>query len=344
MYRAKVNENVRRIGVIGASLVLILLILVVAYFHVASVWEPGRDKYTAISMTDGHTCGIRIDETLRCWGSASKRPPTDERFIAVAPGLDHACGLREDGSISCWGYRVDYPSRGSPDPSPEVSKGPFTSITAGGFHTCGLRSNGTAVCWGSEEWGATSPPDGERFAAISAAPNHTCGLRIDGSALCWGGSWKVDESSLKEAVKDGRLEEPIYASGRVPITESTPKEGRFKAISSGGSFACAIRLDDDIACWGWVGGRPDRMPAHVEGPFTAVSSGHSHACALRSGGAVHCWGDTSAYEHDDFGAEPVSGERFVSIGSSRHYNCGLRHDGTVKCWGGTRWDRLEPRL
>ena len=349
MYRAKVTENVCRIWVIGTLLMLIVLILVVAFLRTACVWEPGRDKYTAISLTDGHTCGIRIDGTLRCWGSGSRRPPPNERFIAVAPGLDHACGLREGGSISCWGSLIDdYPNRISPNPGPEVSSGPFTSITAGGHHLCGLRTDGTAVCWGSDQWGAASPPDEERFTAISAGRKHTCGIRLDGSALCWGGSLRNAVSTLEDERLQGqpsvRFTEPLYDSDRVSITDSTPKEGLFKAISSGGGFACAIRMDDDIACWGQRGVQPFQMPPNIEGPFTFVSSGHDHACALRPSGAVHCWGSSSAPDNDNYGDNPVSGERFMSIGSSRNFNCGLRHDGTIKCWGGTHWDKLEPEF
>ena len=45
-------------------------------------------------------------------------------------------------------------------------------------------------------------------------------------------------------------------------------------------------------------------------------------------------------ENADFGADYVSGERFLAISSGHNYNCGIRHNGTLKCWGGLEGNRL----
>lgn len=327
---SKIREFVRRVGAVRVTLALILLVLVGVYLLPSGVWDIWSTKYTSITITGNQTCGILPNGTLRCWGTR-RHPPADERFVAVAPGSgNYGCGLREDGSVSCWGYiRQNYKIH-SPDPPPEVSDGPFTSITGGGDHFCGLRPDGTAVCWGLDRYGETSPPDGERFTEISAGTVHTCGLRMDGTSVCWGWSRIV----------------------RGP--DSPPKDVRFKAISSGSDFACAIRWDDDITCWGWMGGFPFRQspyiervygggwPSYINGPFTALSSGADHACALRPSGEVYCWGFSAAHEEDYYGDDPVSGEEFVSISSGRHYNCALRQTGTAKCWGGGRQNRIRP--
>ena len=323
----KIKETVHLFGLVPILLFVVILILVGVFLRLSGVWDISPTKYTSITITGNQTCGILPNGTLRCWGTR-RHPPADERFVAVAPGsANHGCGLREDGSVSCRGYINKIHS---PDPPPEVSDGPFTSITGGGDHFCGLRPDGTAVCWGHDRFGETSPPDGERFTEISAGAAHTCGLRMDGTAVCWGWSRIV----------------------RGP--DSPPKDVRFKAISSGSDFACAIRWDDDITCWGWVAGHPFRqspyiervygggLPPYVNGPFTALSSGGDHACALRPTGDVHCWGFSAAHEEDYYGDEPVSGEQFVSISSGRHYNCALRQTGTAKCWGGGRQNRIKP--
>ncbi len=361
-YLSKVKEIGRRIGVVRVSLAVIGLILVVVFLCAVGVWDFGGEKYTLVRITGDHTCGIRTDGTLRCWGEDSKRPPLDDRFVDVAPGVEHACGLRGDGSVLCWGQIPIIGSHSrSPDPGPEVSSMPFTAIAAGGQYLCGLRVDGTAVCWGPEwaetrpciartnaaptnvcwgprGWGPT-PPDGEQFTTISAGSLDACGLRVDGTAVCWG--WYLSGFHRCDAVRsdgNGVCWAHLPRVGEEPL----PEDARFKAISVGSGFACGIRMDDDILCWGSKESYPVLVSPHIEGPFTAVSSGEDHACALRSGGSVHCWGASSWHETDNYGDKPVSGERFVAISSGRHYNCGLRQDGTAKCWGGTWSNRLNP--
>lgn len=359
---SKVREIVHLFGLVPIALLLIILVLVGVFLRLSGVWDIWPTRYTSITITGNHTCGILTNGTLRCWGEMSRRPPPDERFVAVAPGYGHACGLREDGSISCWGaIDDDY----SPDPAPEASSEPFTSITAGFSHYCGLPADGSVVCWGSNYDGRASPPDGEQFRAISAGHSDTCGLRMDGTAVCWGKY--LNGLQTCSAPPDGTAR--CWGRRLMPGQESSPEDERFKAISVGTGFACAIHLDDDITCWGeidriggwkwserWQNGERIRveradgpMQRHIAGQFIALSSGDDHACALRSNGEVYCWGKSYSCcgltlfgRSSDYGDDLVSGEEFVSISSGRHYNCALRRTGTARCWGGGNVNRIRP--
>src|ERR1051326_5402958 len=73
--------------------------------------EPnaGGGAYTAVSAGQLHTCAIRTDRTVRCWGndnsgqvSGITGDPTP--FRAISAGQLHTCGLKEDGGLKCWGY------------------------------------------------------------------------------------------------------------------------------------------------------------------------------------------------------------------------------------------------
>ena len=62
-----------------------------------------------------HTCGIRTDGTVTCWGDnthAQADPPPGE-FNAIAAGGTHSCGIRTDGTITCWGTKT----RSAPTPT-----------------------------------------------------------------------------------------------------------------------------------------------------------------------------------------------------------------------------------
>ena len=105
-----------------------------------------------MSAAGSHSCGLRIDDTITCWGGMSGwvttladgtkivRAPTG-RFSAVTAGGAHSCGLRTDGTIECWGNN-EYGQADTP-------AGRFSAVTLGGDYSCGLRTNGTITCWGA---------------------------------------------------------------------------------------------------------------------------------------------------------------------------------------------------
>ena len=137
-------------------------------------------SFTAVSAGYvWHSCGIRTDGSISCWGYdrwGQLEAPRGS-FTAVAAGSRHACGLRADGSIVCWGSnewgQIDAP------------RGSFTAVAAGSRHACGLRADGSIVCWGGNGSGQIDTPSG-KFTAVSAGRAHSCGLRDSGAVVCWG--------------------------------------------------------------------------------------------------------------------------------------------------------------
>ena len=47
-----------------------------------------------MSAGDGHTCGVRTDGTLACWGDNcfGQATPPAGTFTAVSAGANHTCG------------------------------------------------------------------------------------------------------------------------------------------------------------------------------------------------------------------------------------------------------------
>ena len=52
-------------------------------------------------MREAHTCGLKTDGAVACWGSESA-PPAGE-FTQVSAGAYSACALERDASVACWG-------------------------------------------------------------------------------------------------------------------------------------------------------------------------------------------------------------------------------------------------
>ena len=160
-------------------------------------------SFTAVSAGWIHTCGLRTDSAIVCWGGAKSHHdaareewlddlPDDAivtvhavssidapagSFSVVSAGAYYTCGLHDTGAIECWGSNGE----GQAD----APAGRFISVSAGGWHTCGLRDTGAIKCWGSNGEGRADAP-ASRFTAVSAGGGHTCAIREDGAIECWG--------------------------------------------------------------------------------------------------------------------------------------------------------------
>ena len=102
---------------------------------------PPGGSFTQVSAGVWHSCGLRSDGSVVCWGNSNdgQATPPGGSFTQVSAGRGHSCGLRSDGSVVCWGNSND----GQATPP----GGSFTQVSAGDRHSCGLRSDGSVVCW-----------------------------------------------------------------------------------------------------------------------------------------------------------------------------------------------------
>ena len=92
---------------------------------------PGA--FTHVSGGKLHTCGVRTDATVACWGEDNKEQlqvSQEETFNRVAAGRFHTCGVKTDGGLHCWGSdafnELDAPG------------GTFVDASAGYNHTCAI--------------------------------------------------------------------------------------------------------------------------------------------------------------------------------------------------------------
>ena len=190
---------------------------------------PEGERFVAIDSGMLHSCGLREDGSVSCWGTGNFAGayPEHERFVSIDVGLLLICGIREDGGTVCWGDIYGFP---------ETLEDRYSSVSISNgayYFRCGLLEDGSPMCLdlGVLEFlgfdGEVMDPlvaDDERFASISAGLAHFCALRDDGTPVCRGS----DESG-----------------------QASPPQGEaFTAISSGGKHTCALRADGSAVCWG----------------------------------------------------------------------------------------------
>ena len=256
---------------------------------------PPSGTFVSVSAGLSHTCGVRTDGAVACWGDdlfGEFMPPSGE-FSSVSAGFTHTCGVTTDRAVVCWGD--DLLGEATP-PS-----GTFASVSAGLSHTCGVRTDGAVACWGDDSLGQATPPSGE-FSSVSAGIGHTCGVRTSGAVVCWGSNEDAEGN----------------VSG-----QATSPSGEFSSVSAEWFHTCGVRTDGAVACWGDDSLGQATPPS---GEFSSVSAGLSHTCGVRTDGSVACWGDIVGQ------ATPPSGE-FSSVSAGLSHTCGVRTDGAVACWG-----------
>ena len=265
-----------------------------------------------IETSQYHTCELRVDGTLVCWGDQNfSLNESHEKYVSVTVGLQHACGLRPDGSPFCWGMDLD--GRAQP---PVHDK--FAAISAGYAHTCALRPDGTPICWGSQNAGRQStPPENEEFVAIESGSNSTCGLRADGSITCWG------------------------SYGTAP---KTLRDGHYIAIASGSldHIKCALRNDGDAVCW-----QDGAAQKPFVGPFTQITVGSDFLCGLLEDGRPQChlmdFNNQNPRTDNAWGIianTPVQ-TNMVSIHAGASHVCAIKTDGIPECWGDNSQRQLD---
>ena len=228
----------------------------------ASVVVP-REGYRAVAAGGYHTCGLRGDGRVTCWGRDDKSQSDAPvgQFVAVTAGYWHSCAIRNVGNdnVVCWGEN-DFEQAEGVD-------GELVSVTAGYFHTCGLRTDGQLTCWGLADGGRTNPPEGV-FRQLSAGWYHTCAVDENDQISCWGMN------------SDGQLDAPA---------------GDYTQVACGSGHSCALTVDGLVRCWGSNDFEQANPP---QGEFISITAGAEHNCGLRPDGMAVCWGQNARTQSD----------------------------------------------
>lgn len=228
--------------------------------------DEQHDWQTA-TFGSSHACARRNDGAWWCWGRNTdgelglgdkedrSRPtmlPDSQRFARLAIGWGHTCALDQEGALWCWG-RNDQGQLGLGDRQPRSQPSAlslnevFVQLTCGNMHCCAIATDASLWCWGSNFDGELGLGDAQprslptrlgtaSWLSASAGAWSTCAVDEMRRAWCWG------NSPLG-----------VYATAE-PSDRLTPElagdSADFRAIATGGDFACGLRAAGSLWCWG----------------------------------------------------------------------------------------------
>jgi alpha-tubulin suppressor-like RCC1 family protein len=291
--------------------------------------------WSSVTVGGAHTCAIRLDGTLYCWGantsaqlgvgsargscgrgkSACEASPravfSTMRFTAVSAGRGHTCAIASDRSLFCWGENLQFETAAEGvsfvnTPQPVLPGVQFLDVSAGGTHSCAVRTNGVVYCWGEGNLGALGRGD--------------------------------TVSSVKPA--------PILSSER------------FTRVRSGTWRSCGIALDGAAWCWGseWDSNESGvdyfhqrLLPHRISGlpPLRDISVSTLTTCAVAVDGTSYCWEANGFAQLGNGTTTPtgvpspvLTGARFSSVSAGIIQSCGLGDDGLALCWGNNSFGQL----
>jgi alpha-tubulin suppressor-like RCC1 family protein len=312
-------------------------------------------------------CGTFADGcggTVTCGGATC--------IAAVDAGLAHTCVVRGDGQLLCWGDNSSgqfgdgsFDTSTSPTPTDTQASGltPM-AVAAGRDHSCLLDVNDAVWCWGLNTFGqlgtgddaetlrnttrpmlANSSQINGRVVELASYLNTTCARTDAAKVSCWGSG-----ASGQMGRGDNAEENPLPSP---PSGVSTA----LLSVAPAACYTCALS-DDAVICWGDYddGCQGDGLPnsaeeIHTGYDFSAgatLASGGGHTCFGDGSSSVYCFGDNQLGQLGTSSQTPFSvdeievdlGAQVTELAAGATYTCALLANGQVRCWGDNQHGKL----
>lgn len=320
----------------------------------------GDEIWLSVAAGAAHTCGIRDDGSLWCWGyngygqlgdnsRVNRSEPVrvgTQTWKVVGLGEYTTCAIRDDESLWCWGYNAsgqvgDGTANERGEPTLIDGNRNWTSLSLSLLHSCAITEEHQLWCWGYGPFGVpgytleATPVQlgqGDEWTAVGTMIGTTCGLTA-GQVRCWG---ENDAAQLGDGTMDAHAAPAPIATDR---TDWVQLAMRWRT-------ACAIASDRTMACWGenrrgQLGSDtalPIQATPHViDETWKHASPSLLHTCAVDGSSHLFCTGGNGSGQRGDGTGgsvlEPVMiPGTWSAVAASDAFACGISAN-RLFCWG-----------
>lgn len=218
---------------------------------------PQGTKWSELA-TATHTCGIRNDGQLFCWGSnfyGQLGIGTTEDMLTLTTAVtgtwshvavenSYTCAIRADHSLWCWG--ADQPDVKHLVPTRVDLATDWDSLAVSGNKNCAVKVTGTLWCWGTMPDGSAANTPTQIGAATDwksiALGVARCGVKTGGTLWCWDSADALGDGSPIRYDLNGN-----YITAQTPTQIGTDTD--WEAVTTGGP-QCGLKTDGTVLCWG----------------------------------------------------------------------------------------------
>ncbi|AHZ86554.1 hypothetical protein Bb109J_c1219 [Bdellovibrio bacteriovorus] len=248
----------------------------------------------------------------------------------------------------------------------------YQSVSVAEAGTCAITTTNQLKCWGSNNGGrlgfgsdgANNPvaylipaptivDADEKYIDISLGNTHACAITTQNKLKCWGQNY-----SSQLGLGGDDVNGPSIAAAFLP----TAVDGieKYKSVSVGSDYTCAITLAGQLKCWGAngngqlglggdLGNGPSSVVSYVP---TVVNSGKKYStvaasngsmrstCAVDELGTLECFGDNFGGKlgvgHSDTIYVPTSvlgSNKYKTVSVGNLHTCATTTSNLVQCWG-----------
>lgn len=275
--------------------------------------------------------------------------------VAIDAGSSHTCALRSDDTLWCWGWNF-YGQLGDGTTTTTATPVQVTGLTGveafdlSGSQTCARTSDGLLHCWGNNRYGGigtgtvggtvSTPTEvtGLGTVGLFAVGAASFAITTSGQLMGWGRDWdgEITGSTTRTEYGSPRAVSALDGLGITPV-----------AIQGGGSPK-VVGSDGRVWCWGSNSNFTCGISTLVTELWPAMEvtglsdvAGIDERCAVTTTGEVWCWGyhdrgsaGTGDREYPyDTPRQALGITDAVQVSHSSGHSC-IRHDaGSVSCSG-----------